>query len=68
MMIVSRVSGICCECKSVFKDGYEITLNKKVFNKIKMCCCCASTLYSKFASEFVPKSPQNINNKKHKKV
>ena len=64
-MKVTKTAGICYECKKEFKDGYEINFKGRVFNKIKLCSCCASGLYSLLASGFVPKSPLNINNKKN---
>ncbi len=70
-MKVTKTTGICYECKKEFKEGYEINFNKKFFNKVRLCSCCACSLYSNFASVFVPKSPKNINirtNKENHKI
>lgn len=59
-MEVIKSSGICYDCKKNFENGFEISFNRKAFNRIKLCSCCACSMYSLLATTFVPKSPKNI--------
>ncbi|MBQ3047473.1 MAG: hypothetical protein IJD48_00460 [Clostridia bacterium] len=59
---------LCFGCKQKLTDGFEIDLDKRFFNNIKICKNCAKLLYFKLGQKLIPKSPKNIFNEfKNKK-
>lgn len=62
-MKISKNSGVCQECKKIFRDGFEIVLDRKLFSKTSLCTCCASKLYGQLGKAFIPKSLTNINSR-----
>ena len=49
----------CNICKKSFKDGFEVDLNKRFLNTIKICNGCAVNVYKDLGSYFVPKGIKN---------
>lgn len=54
---------VCNCCKKSFETGFEIDLNKRFFNNIKICQTCGKNIYTQLGKHFVPKSIKNINAK-----
>ena len=51
----------CGICKSSFKEGFEIDVDRRFFNNIKICKDCALKIYKNLGFYFVPKGIKNIN-------
>ena len=54
---------MCNCCKNFFETGFEVDLNKRFFNNIKICQNCGKKIYTQLGKYFVPKSIKNINAK-----
>lgn len=52
---------VCSNCKKFSDNGFEIDLDRKFFNNIKVCRTCANNLYLSFGKCFVHKGIKNIN-------
>ena len=52
---------VCNACKISSNAGFEIDLDRRFFNNIKICKECGKEIYSSLGKHFVHKGLKNIN-------
>lgn len=58
---VYKKNFVCNACKKFSDGGFEVDLDRRFFNNIKICKSCANEVYTDLGKHFVHRSIKNIN-------